>query len=270
MGAGESVTTQAGPLPNNPITVKVAANVPNPQAVYLLITGGDMFTEFAGQTVGEAQLAFDDASIISIDLTVGYNIREWKHLGQETVTTTTSPDVTEVWRGANRYDSGIAVIDMLTIPVPPSLQGRRLVSIEIVDRSRDTTGDLDPAINWLGATVRTAKEEPVKPTSTSLATMTPTPIPPSATATPTLTPCPVAPGPTFARVWQRERMGCPISNETGVTSAYESFERGFMVWRKDDNSHYALYQDGGFNRFTYPPAEPLQFACPESPSLAWP
>ena len=65
-------------------------------------------------------------------------------------------------------------------------------------------------------------------------------------------------------------MGCPISNETGVTSAYELFERGFMVWRKDDDSHYAFYQDGAFNRFAYPPAEPLQFACPEAAQLGRP
>ncbi|MEI2692964.1 MAG: SH3 domain-containing protein [Anaerolineae bacterium] len=232
LGAGESVTTQANPLPANPRSVTLAVDVANPQTVYLLLTGGNVFKSFDGQKIGQVLLVFDNGSTYLIDLTVGYNIREWKQFGQDTIVTKTSSDLSEVWRGANRHDTGQAVIDMLAIALPAALQGQRLVKIDLVDRSHETVGSLDPAINWLGATVRvagTAPAEPVIVTPAPTPTFTSTPMPPTLTPTP----CASTVGPTFARVWQRQQIGCPVSSETGVTSAYEAFEHGFMLWRKD-------------------------------------
>jgi serine/threonine-protein kinase len=102
---------------------------------------------------------------------------------------------------------------------------------------------------------------PVTPTTPPAFTPMPTPAP---------TPCTSTVGPTFDRVWQRSLVGCPVTNETGVTSAYETFERGFMLWRKDDDGHYVVFDDGGFSRFIFPPAEPPEFACPEAAQLGRP
>jgi serine/threonine-protein kinase len=103
----------------------------------------------------------------------------------------------------------------------------------------------------------------LEPTATAIPTSVPTP-------TPTSAPCSIAPGPTFARVWRREQMGCAITDETGVTSAYETFERGFMLWRSDNDGHYAVYGDGTFDRFVFPSAEPPEFACVEAAQLGRP
>lgn len=264
LAAGESVTTQAIPLPENPRAVSLTTNVANPQVVYLLITGGNVFDTFAGQNIGQVLLVLDNGSTYPVDLTVGYNIREWKQFGRDTVVTTTSPDLREVWRGANRHDTGPAVIDRLAITLPSGLQGHRLVRIDLVDRSHETVGSLDPAINWLGATVRAAGTAPVDPV---VATPTPTAFP---TPTSTALPCTLPAGPTFARVWQSSLIGCPVSSETGITSAYEAFERGFMLWRKDNDGHYAVFDDGEFSRFIIPSAEPPEFACTEAAQLGRP
>lgn len=261
LGRGETFTSQAGSLASYPTSARLAANVASPQAVYLLLTGGNVFSRFAGRTVGQARLTFDDGSVLPVDLTVGANLREWKHFGQDTVATESSADLVEVWRGANRYDVGTAIIDMLTIAVPPAWQGRRLTGIEIVDRSVDTVGDLDPAINWLGATVRMGETALPAPTNTSTAT---------ALSAPSPTPCALPAGPTFARVWNRELMGCPLSNESGVTGAYETFERGFMLWCQDNDGHYAVFDDGAHSRFVFPSAEPPEFACTEAAQLGRP
>jgi predicted Ser/Thr protein kinase len=83
-------------------------------------------------------------------------------------------------------------------------------------------------------------------------------------------PCGMAAGPTFARVWNRAAMGCPVGNEFGLTSAYEAFERGWMLWRQDNDRHYALFNDGYQLFYAYPPAEPPEFACPEAQALGRP
>jgi hypothetical protein len=99
---------------------------------------------------------------------------------------------------------------------------------------------------------------------------------PPPTAVPTVTPapppvaCAMAAGPTFVRVWNRSLLGCPLGNEFGLTSAYEAFERGWMLWRLDNDRHYALFSDGGQVFYTYPPADPPDFACAEAQALGKP
>lgn len=132
------------------------------------------------------------------------------------------------------------------------------------------------AVAWVEAPTPTSTPTAVPASSpTHLAgvtsTVTPTPtLPPTPTATATVPACALSAGPTFARVWQRQQMGCPVSREAGVTSAYEAFERGFMLWRKDVDGHYAVFDDGGFSRFIFPSADPPEFACAEAAQLGRP
>lgn len=147
-----SVTTQAEPLPDYPISVHLTAEVLAPKQVSLLITGGNTFTRFSGQVIGTIQLYFAQGQPISIPLIAGQNIREWKLLDDQTVSTTSSSQVTEVWRTESNF-GGIGIIDCLTIDLPDSYHSDTLVSIEIIDESINTVGSMDPAINLLGVTV---------------------------------------------------------------------------------------------------------------------
>jgi hypothetical protein len=96
-------------------------------------------------------------------------------------------------------------------------------------------------------------------------------LPPTAIPSPTAppAPCSVAAGPTFARVWNRAMMGCPVGNEFGLTSAYESFEHGWMLWRQDNDRHYAVFDDGAQVFYTYPPTE-TEYYCSEAQALGRP
>jgi hypothetical protein len=113
-----------------------------------------------------------------------------------------------------------------------------------------------------GDTSRVAEVQVAAP-PTAPPTTPPTPTPPPSA------PCAVAAGPSFARVWNRSVLGCPLGNEFGLTSAYEAFERGWMLWRQDNNRHYALMSDGAQVFYTYPPTE-TEYYCPEAQALGRP
>lgn len=146
-----SITTQAEPLPQNPTSIELSVDVARPRQVYLLITGGDLFTKFHGRNIGEVRLHFDTGRMFTQTLVAGEHIREWKLLDQVTVASTTSPNVQEVWRTESRR-GGLGIIDMLTIDVRDVAVGR-LVRIDVVDLSQEMVGSLDPAINLIGVTV---------------------------------------------------------------------------------------------------------------------
>jgi hypothetical protein len=229
LGRGGSVTTQASPLPDNPKSISLPVDAQAPQAVYLLLTGGDLFSRFAGQTVGRVRLVFADGKAHAVDLVAGQNLREWKH-SADVISRATSPELTEVWRGANRFDAGPAVIDMLKIAVPPELQSGRLVSVEVLDLSAETAGDLDPALNVLGLSVA---------------------LKPAPTAVPTISPCRIAAGDKFRALWQqqRARLGCALNKPAQSDAATERFQRGRMIWRKSNDMIYVLYDDGDWAAF---------------------
>lgn len=153
LGVGGSVTTQAVSLPDNPKSAVLRVDVAAPQEVALLLTGGNLFRRFQGQRVGLVRLAFADGAEHQVPLVAGENLREWKLSGDGMVTAASSPLLLEVWRGGNRHDNGVAVIDLLRIPIPTEMQSDRLTAIEVRDLSLEMLGDLDPAINWLGVSV---------------------------------------------------------------------------------------------------------------------
>lgn len=147
-----SVTTQAKPLPNFPTILHLTTEIYAPKQIYLLITGGNIFSEFLGKQIGAVKFYFAQGEPYSIPLIAGQNIREWKLLDEVTVSTTSSSEVKEVWRSKSTHE-GTGVIDLLTIDLPDRYQSDYLVAIEVVDSSTDTVGSMDPAINLIGATV---------------------------------------------------------------------------------------------------------------------
>lgn len=242
--SGETATTQAEPLPNNPTRVWLPASTTNVSAVYLLLTGGDLYLDYDRRPIGKVRLIFADNRDYAVDLIGGVNVREWKQ-GGGVIASTTSPDVTEVWRSSDRYDGSPAVIDLLRIAVPADLQGRKLEGIEVLDTSTATVGTLDPAINLLGVTL--AAEAPPSPAAA----------------------CAVSTDAGLQAVWQgadvRARAGCATANATTTDAAYGQFERGAMIWRRDLRIIYVMSSDGAWRSYqdTWTEAEG-QFYCPES------
>lgn len=149
-----SITTQAEPLPDYPTRLVFSGlNIRSPRSVHLLLTGGNTRRAYAEQVVGQLVLMFDNYPPMYVDLIPGWNLREWKVYGEHNVTWIEDTHARQVWSGANHHDSGLGVIDMITVPLAENLSDGRLLAIEIVDRSADIVGSLDPAINIIGISV---------------------------------------------------------------------------------------------------------------------
>ena len=149
-----SITTQAEPLPGYPTRLLFPdLRIHLPQSVHLLLTGGNTRRSCLGDAVGLVALVFDNGQSIQVQVIPGWNLREWKIYGEQDVTWTEDANTQQVWSGGNRHDSGLGVIDMVTIAIPEYLARRVLTTIEIADHSAETAGSLDPAINVIGITV---------------------------------------------------------------------------------------------------------------------
>jgi hypothetical protein len=79
----------------------------------------------------------------------------------------------------------------------------------------------------------------------------------------------------FAGAWTdqvRERIGCPLGPASVTDAAFEPFERGRMIWRKDARLHYAIADDGGWRSYADIWVEGLpDFSCPDvAPSASPP
>ena len=153
LGQGESIVTQAAPIPHHPEQLRFDVDISNPEAAYFLMTGGNLFSRFDGQPLGKIRFMFAGGQVYEVPLIAGKNIREWKHYQNNVVVSTTDPNVVEVWRGNNKFDTGIAVLDMQNINLPVSLHTQRLVAIEIWDETQYTVHDMDPALNLDGITI---------------------------------------------------------------------------------------------------------------------
>ena len=64
-------------------------------------------------------------------------------------------------------------------------------------------------------------------------------------------------------------MGCPVAEEFGATTAYEPFERGWMLWRKDNDRVYAFVDDGRHDDYSLP-SEDKEFWCQDAENLGDP
>ena len=149
-----SITTQAEPLPGYPTRLVFSGlDIRSPKSVHLLLTGGNARRTYADQVVGQLVLMFENNPPVYVDLILGWNLREWKVYGEHNVTWIKDAHTRQVWSGANRHDSGLGVIDMITVPLAENLSDGRLLAIEIFDLSAETVGSLDPAINIIGISV---------------------------------------------------------------------------------------------------------------------
>ena len=121
--SGTAVTVQDGK------SATFTGSLKNPRAVYVLVNSYDSYWWYKSATAGTLTLNFSDGSTQNTALTVGSNIREWRTSGNGVIATTTDSANTNVWTGSAQPSAGggIAVIDMLTIPVTST--GKTLTSV---------------------------------------------------------------------------------------------------------------------------------------------
>lgn len=168
----------------SPVEANLQVNLSNPQNVCVLVGTTHTWTQFSEKQVGEITLVFDDGSTQVTRLIVGQNVREYimdNRLGA-TVNTLTDSAAQSVWQGVNWDGRQPTTLDMLTIAVTPSNQGKMLKEIIITDTSTTTASSASPGIGLFGITVEYLGE-----VLTSDTTQTPAPVvipPPTQTSAP--------------------------------------------------------------------------------------
>ncbi len=131
----------------------VATSVEEPTSVHLLLNSADTWWFYAGRKLGDVTLRFSDGTKQTVSLVIGTNIREWKvGAGSLVVSTTTDPATKNVWSGS-AVDGYPAVIDMLTVAVPPT--DATLTSVTVTNSAVVT----DLGIIFSGLTVAVADED---------------------------------------------------------------------------------------------------------------
>ncbi len=147
------VQTQAEPATHStfPTRVRLDLAIPGATHVHLLLTTGNGFRDFAGSAIGEV-LAYCDGTAAHLStLVLGQDIREW-HSQPNVVAT--APRAQEVWTGPIAGTTVQGRIDLLSLDLPAACRSGALTAVEVVDRSTETVGSRDPALNLTGVTVQ--------------------------------------------------------------------------------------------------------------------
>src|SRR5438477_3689419 len=115
-----------------------AGSYQNPTAVYLLLNSANTYSWYEGTSVGTVVLTFSDGTTQTTTLTAGSNLRDWYFGGFGFVTnvsdvtpSTTTAYSTEVWRTTVLGGTGIAVLDMLSVPVVGA--NKTLTSVQVTN-----------------------------------------------------------------------------------------------------------------------------------------
>lgn len=135
-------------------------NIPHPQTVYLLPSGGWLMATLAGQKIGEVIFDFNDGTTYSFDLLAGVHLREtWDSTSEGILTTVPNPQGWQnVWATPSRFSRNRnGYLDLLTIKLPDEFRQKILTSITFRDTSRELSINPDPAIHVAGVTVRTGQ-----------------------------------------------------------------------------------------------------------------
>jgi hypothetical protein len=145
--------SQADPAPNSgyPTEASIGLEIARPQRLFLLLTAGNAFARYDGETVGEVRAVCDGSEERLAALALGRNLREWHSVGE---VVTTAPETELVWRGALAdFPDLMGQIDMLTLSLPEACREGTLTSLRLLDQSVEGVGSRDPALNLIGLTV---------------------------------------------------------------------------------------------------------------------
>lgn len=147
------IFTQNEGSPESPDTLFIPASAQNPLAAYFLIQADWGYIRYSGKQIGKLLINFDDGQIYEYPLVMGVNIRDWKRgAAPEAVTTISSEDIVLEWIGTapGGTEGGM---DLLKVSIPQEFQSRKINSIEIVDTSLETTGEINGGIRILAASI---------------------------------------------------------------------------------------------------------------------
>jgi hypothetical protein len=131
-----------------------------------------------------------------------------------------------------------------------ALIGFRLLSAPVASLPADPTTTTTTAIAPTPSTIArvTEQEAPlptILPEQTVMAIAAAPTVTPSATLMPTSQViCTQAVNSRLALVYKQNDLGCAKTEGAVVWAAWQPFERGYMLWRQDENQSYAIF-DGG-------------------------
>lgn len=155
--------TQHHLLVNLPTEGRIDGRTAAPTTVYILLIGGYVDPEFRDKKVGEANLAFDNGSTLSVPLLAWRNIREtWAYEGDPKANPLEGSPPPARWQNvvaesqarAGRAAKGF--VDMTTIPIPTPYSYSNLVTISVRDTSVSSVGSQDPSLIVMGITVESS------------------------------------------------------------------------------------------------------------------
>ncbi len=151
---GWKASTQCANSPNRPEVVEIPVDDLMVTKLHILLQGGQGFIKFDEQKIGEIVLSFANGETFEEPLILGHNIRDWRRNQSELyVDSSTAFNLREAW--SEKTGNTDARIDLLTLPLPSSLQTTPLDSIHIVDTSVQTTNSPDPCIHLIAITAET-------------------------------------------------------------------------------------------------------------------
>jgi len=154
---GRQINTPGCPNSAHDTRYTIQTQIEHPLRVYFILQAGNGLTQYANDLIGRITLYFAEGGIVSEDLILGFNIRDWARdkNPQVAVISLSSNTAVEAWRGAaSEPDSGwIGGMDMLTIDILPTIQTITLTAVELTDITTETIGSSQPCIHLQAVTV---------------------------------------------------------------------------------------------------------------------
>lgn len=154
---GRQINTPGCPNSTHTDEYILEANISRPIAVYFLIQAGQGFSRYENNQIGRIELVFSDGSVVTQELTLGFNVRDWARDKDPGVAVQTVMDETvrEAWRGsAGDPDTGwIGGVDMLTLPIPLDFQNSTISQIILRDMTIENIGLNEPCLHLQAVTV---------------------------------------------------------------------------------------------------------------------
>ena len=147
------------------------------------------------------------------------------------------------------------------LDVTATSQAIATAAADAAGRAQKETATAQVAGTASAATQTRSAQSKTAASATAAAPATATPTRPvSATQTATVKPtvyplvaCATGPGPSFAGAWTagnlRATLGCATKPEASVSTSFEPFANGFMVWRGDTRRVTVFYKDGAWQEF---------------------
>ena len=159
-----TVATESRAENQRPSSVAFDVHIRCPSSVHLLINATDLQTNWAGSAVGEVELRFADGSQLVFPLVAWETVREtWQYdKSARSIPPPRDPSVSlhEVYADRSYSRGGatvVAVIDMLSLRLPPEYRLKTLITIRLTDVSWRSVNSADPGLLLMGITVKAPK-----------------------------------------------------------------------------------------------------------------